>query len=134
MRNQRNERGTVYVIDEDESARTTLAALLESNSLSAKTFSSASEFLSHPKKKEDACILIEIRTPDVTTFDLHRKMASMGLKIPIIAISDCDSVIRQRASLVGAVSFFFRNPVNDRAVVDAVLWAINGAESRHEER
>jgi FixJ family two-component response regulator len=121
---------TVYVIDDDEPVRTALARLLRSANFNAEAFSSVDEFLGVPKKKEDACILVDIRMPGLTGFDLQQKLASNELKIPIIVISASDeTLIREHARQLGAVSFF-RKPVDDQALLDAVLWAVAGAR-RH---
>ncbi|HVP79418.1 MAG TPA: response regulator, partial [Thermodesulfobacteriota bacterium] len=65
----------VYVIDDDESVRRAFARLLRSANLGAETFSSAEEFLDSPKQKENACILIDIRMPGASGFDLQQKLA-----------------------------------------------------------
>ncbi len=118
---------TVYVIDDDESVRTSLARLLQSGGFKPETFSSVDDFLSEPKRKEDACILVDIRMPGLTGFDLQQKLASNELKIPVIVISASDeTLIREHARQLGAVSFF-RKPVDDQALFDAILWAIASA-------
>jgi FixJ family two-component response regulator len=118
---------TVYVIDDDASVRTALARLLRSANFNAETFSSADEFLKNPKQKQDACVLVDIRMPGSTGFDLQRQLVSTRVKLPVIVISASDeTLIREYARHLGAVSFF-RKPVDDQALLDAILWAIAGA-------
>jgi two-component system response regulator FixJ len=119
---------TVYVIDDDESVRTALARLLRSANFNAETFSSADEFLKNPKQKQDACILVDIRMPGSTGFDLQRQLVSTRVQLPVIVISASDeTAIREHARQLGAVSFF-RKPVDDQALLDAILWATSGRE------
>ncbi|HME45739.1 MAG TPA: response regulator [Syntrophorhabdales bacterium] len=116
----------VYVIDDDESVRTALGRLLRSANFKAETFASADEFLTNPKQKQDSCILIDIRMPGSTGFDLQEKLASSGVTIPAIVVSASDDeLIREHARQLGAVAFF-RKPVDDQALLDAILWAIAG--------
>jgi FixJ family two-component response regulator len=118
----------VYVIDDDESVRSGLVRLLRSADLHAETFSSADEFLNSPKQKQNACILIHIRKPGSTGFDLQQKLAASDMRIPVIVISASDDAqIRERARELGAVSFF-RKPVDDQALLDAIWWAISGTK------
>jgi FixJ family two-component response regulator len=118
----------VYVIDDDESVRSGLVRLLRSADLHAETFSSADEFLNSPKQKQNACILIDIRKPGSTGFDLQQKLAASDMRIPVIVISASDDAqIRERARELGAVSFF-RKPVDDQALLDAIWWAISGTK------
>jgi FixJ family two-component response regulator len=118
----------VYVIDDDESVRSALVRLLRSADLQAEAFSSVGEFLNSPKQKQNACILIDIRMPGSTGFDLQQKLAASDMRIPVIVISASDDAqIRERARELGAVSFF-RKPVDDQALLDAIWWAISGTK------
>jgi FixJ family two-component response regulator len=118
--------GMVYVIDDDESVRRAIGRLLRSVDLDVETFSSAEEFLRNPKQGQSACILIDIRMPGLTGFDLQRRLLSEGIQIPVIVISASDDVqIREHARELGA-QFFFRKPVDDQALLDAIWWAIEG--------
>jgi FixJ family two-component response regulator len=50
------------------------------------------------------------------------------MQIPVVVISASDDAqIRERARELGAVSFF-RKPVDDQALLDAIWWAISGAK------
>ena len=117
-------RSRVYVIDDDASVRKAFGRLLRSANLDAETFPSAEAFLSSPKEKENACIIIDIRMPGLTGFDLLGRPAPEGIQIPMIAISaHDDEETREHARELGAVSFF-RKPVDDQALLDAIWWVI----------
>ena len=116
----------VYVIDDDESVRKALKRLLRSADLDAETFSSAEEFLSDSREGQNACILIDIRMPGLTGFDLQKRLLSQGVRIPVIVISASDDVqTREHARELEAVNFF-RKPVDDQALLDAISWATAG--------
>ena len=117
----------VYVVDDDESVRRALARLLRSADLNAEMFSSADEFLNRPMQKKNSCILIDIQMPGSTGFGLQQKLTALGIGIPVIVISTSDDEqLRERARELGAVSFF-RKPIDDQALLDAIWWAISGA-------
>jgi FixJ family two-component response regulator len=119
-------RSLIYVIDDDASVRKAFGRLLRSANLDAETFSSAEEFLSSPKQKENACIIIDIRMPGLSGFDLQQRLSSEGTKIPVIVISASDDLeTREHAKELGAISFF-RKPIDDQALLDAIWWAISG--------
>ncbi len=118
----------VYVIDDDESVRKAMERLLRSANLKAETFSSADDFLDSPKQKKNSCILIDIRMPGATGFDLQEKLEASDIRIPVIVISASDDAqIRERARELGAISFF-RKPVDDQALLDAIWWAVSRTE------
>ena len=117
----------VYVIDDDESVRKALARLLRSASLRAETFSSPEEFLTGPRQEKDACVIADIRMPGSTGFDLQKAITAAGMRLPIIVVSASDDAqTRERARELGAAAFF-RKPVDDQALLDAIWWATSGA-------
>ncbi len=116
----------IYVIDDDESIRKAFKRLLRSVNFEVETFSSAEEFLKIEKACKNACIIIDIRMPRLTGFDLQRKLTDQGLRIPVIVISASDDAqTREGARELGAVAFF-RKPIDDQALLDAIDWAIQG--------
>lgn len=116
---------TVYVIDDDESIRKSFKRLFRSASLNVETFSSPDEFLASPIEEDNACILLDIRMPGTTGFDLQQELSDAGIRLPVIVISASDDEeTRDTARRLGATSFF-RKPVDDQALLDAILWAIS---------
>ena len=116
----------IYVIDDDESVRKAFKRLLRSVNHEVETFSCAEEFLQGQKANKDACIIIDIRMPGLTGFDLQRKLMAQGSRIPIIVISASDDAqVREQARELGAVAFF-RKPIDDQAFLDAITWAVSG--------
>jgi FixJ family two-component response regulator len=121
---------TIYVIDDDQSVRKAFERLLRSANLATKTFSSAEEFLKSLMENETGCIIMDLRMPGLTGFDLQKKIASLGIRMPVIVISASDDAqTRDRARDLGAVAFF-RKPVDDQALLDAIWWAIRGVEKK----
>jgi FixJ family two-component response regulator len=119
----------VYVIDDDESVRKSLARLLRSANLDAEAFSSPEEFLLRARQEENACIIADIRMPGSTGFDLEQKLTFHGIRTPVIVLSASDDAqTREHARRLGAVAFY-RKPVDDQALLDAVWWAISEARS-----
>ena len=118
-------RAVVYVIDDDESVRRAFSRLLRSVGFDVETFSSAEEFLGNPMQTHNACILMDIRMPGLTGFELQKRLVSQGIEIPVIVISASDDVqAREQARELGAVGFF-RKPVDDQALLDSIWWAIS---------
>ena len=122
------QRSMVCVIDDDESVRRGFERLLRSADLDVETFASAKDFLSSGRQDETACIIIDIRMPGSTGFDLQQELASRGIRMPVIVISATDDPqTREHARRLGAAAFF-RKPIDDQALLDAVWWAISGVK------
>ena len=113
----------VYLVDDDESVRRALQRLLRSAGFEVKAFSSAEAFLQSENLDVRACIVLDIRMPGLTGFDVQEKLASKGIRIPVITVSAFDDTeTRERARKLGAVAFF-RKPVDGQALIDAIHWA-----------
>jgi FixJ family two-component response regulator len=113
----------VYLIDDDESVRRALQRLLRSAGFEVKAFSSAESFLQCGNFDVGACIVLDIRMPGLTGFDVQEKLASMEIRIPVITVSAFDDAeSRERARELGATAFF-RKPVDGEALIDAIHWA-----------
>ena len=117
-----------YVIDDDESIRKAFERLLRSADLEVETFSSVEEFFSGERQGDNACVIVDMRMPGLTGFDLQRKLAARGKRMPVIVISASDDAqTREQARRLGAAAFF-RKPIDDQALLDAIWWVIAGAK------
>ncbi len=117
-----------YVIDDDESVRKAFQRLLRSANIDVETFSSVEEFFSGELQGDNACVIVDIRMPGSTGFDLQRELTSRGIQMPVIVISASDDAqTRELARRLGAAAFF-RKPIDDQALLDAIWWAISGTK------
>ena len=115
----------IYVIDDDESVRRAFQRLLRSAALEVETFASVEEFFGGERQRDNACIIVDMRMPGLTGFDLQRELASRGIRMPVIVISASDdAATREQARRLGAKAFF-RKPIDDQALLDAIWWAIS---------
>jgi FixJ family two-component response regulator len=79
--------GHIYLIDDDESMRTSLSRMLKDVGYIVEDFSSAVEFLEHSMPVAPAVILLDMQMPDVTGLDLQEKLVQLGRKTPIVFVS-----------------------------------------------
>jgi FixJ family two-component response regulator len=120
-------RSLVYVIDDDESMRRAFQLLFWSADFDVQAFRSGEEFLESAGLSEDSCIILDMRMPGMTGLELQKELASRKIRIPVVGVSAYDDApTRDLARASGAVAFF-RKPVDDRALIDAILWAMGGA-------
>ncbi len=112
----------VYIVDDDDSVRKGLSRLMQSAGLKSQDFSSAEQFLAEVDIHVDGCILLDITMPRMTGLQLQVELKKRGVDMPVIAVSARDDAsTRDMARELGA-SFFFRKPVDDQALLDAIKW------------
>ena len=115
--------GHIYLIDDDESMRTSLARMLGDVGYQVQEYASATEFLEKSLPLAPAVILLDMQMPDVTGLDLQKQLVSLGRKTPIVFISGQSHPHQIVQALKnGAVDFLFK-PFN----LEELLQAINEA-------
>ena len=116
--------GHIYLIDDDESMRTSLSGMLKDVGYIVEDFSSAVTFLEHSVPVAPAVILLDMQMPDMTGIDLQEKLLQLGRKTPIIFISGQSHPHQIVKSLKrGAVDFLFK-PFNLEDLLKAVADAL----------
>ena len=112
----------VYIIDDNESVRHALDRLIRSADMEPISCSSVDEFLTLNLQTDDSCVIADVLVPGTNTFHLPELLAERQLNMPVIFITASDTdENRQQAKLSGA-SAFFRKPVDDQALLDAISW------------
>ena len=113
-------RPLVSVVDDDESVRESLPDLLRELGYSARTFSSAEEFLASDCVGETQCLLLDIAMPGMKGPDLIQELTVRGQEIPIVFITaQADESVRPRVLGQGAVECLFK-PFSDTALFEAL--------------
>lgn len=119
----------VHVIDDDEAVRASLAFLLEMADLSARTYSSAPEFLLVAPTLSSGCIVTDVRMPDMNGLELVRRLRDMEIKLPVIVITGhADVPLAVEAMRAGVVDFL-EKPFDDTLLIAAIRSAL-GAQSK----
>jgi DNA-binding NtrC family response regulator len=117
----------VYVLDDDLSVREAVGSLIRSAGLSVRTFASAKEFLASLHRERPNCLVLDIRLPDISGFELQQELASRNIQIPIIFLTGHGDIpMSVRAIKAGALEFLTK-PFDD----DHLLEAIREAIARH---
>jgi two-component system response regulator FixJ len=125
------DRSVVYVIDDDEAARDSLAFLLRSAKLDVRTFESAVAFLEVSPAPGAGCVVTDIRMPQMTGLELLARLKSLDVALPVIVITGHGDVpLAVEAMKAGAVDFL-EKPFDDDLLLAAVRSALDRA---HEDR
>ncbi|MEN6440133.1 MAG: response regulator transcription factor [Syntrophobacter sp.] len=120
----KNDESVVFVIDDDASIRRSLERLLKSVGLAVKCFESAGEFLNSAHDAGAGCIVLDVRMPGLSGFDLQDRLTALHQSIPIIFLTGHGSIPQSvRAMKAGAVDFI-EKPFDNGVLIDAVNRAL----------
>lgn len=115
---------SVYVVDDEPSVCTAYARLLRSAKMQPRTFASVEEFMQADLSDEYACVISDVRMHGGGGLELIRMLTEAGLRWPVILVTAYDTAeTRELARQAGAAAYF-RKPVDDQALLDAIAWAL----------
>ena len=117
---------TVYVIEDDAYFRSALARLLRAYGFNFVGLPSIRAFMDADIDPDRACVVADIRLDDGEDgLTIPRRLTERGLNLPVIFLTAVDTEeMRAQARQAGAAAFF-RKPVADQALVDAIRWAVD---------
>jgi len=122
---------TVFIVDDDASARRGLARLVRAAGYNVEPYADASDLLAAVADTHNACLVLDARMPGMDGAELMAELTSRSISMPTIVVTaDEDPRTRRGAREMGAVAFF-RKPVDGPALLDAIAWALgNVADAR----
>ena len=125
---------TVFIVDDDRGVRQAIQDLVESVGLRAESFATGQEFLNRKRGADPSCLVLDVRLPQMSGLDFQRKLAELGLPIPIIFITaHGDIPMSVRALKSGAVEFLTK-PFRDQDLLDAIQQALQRDRAAREQR
>lgn len=115
----------VHVIDDDEAVRHSLGFLFESAGLAVRSHASAEAFLAIAPRLTAGCVLTDVRMPGMDGLTLQRKLAELGVCLPVIVMTGHGDVpIAVQALKAGALDFI-EKPFDDETLLAAVQAALD---------
>jgi FixJ family two-component response regulator len=109
----------ICVVDDDEDVRDSLDSLLQSASLSARTFSSAEEALACPDVAFCDCLITDYQMAELTGLDLAERLRAANPSLPVLLITAVNSIdVTRRAERVGVRHL--RKPFDGDVFLDMV--------------
>ena len=122
---------TVFIIDDDPSARRGLTRLVRAAGMNVESLSSAGDFLELGKFEGPGCIVLDVRMPEMTGPELQTELDEAEYSMPIIFLSaHADVETAAEAMKKGAVDFLTK-PVDRDDLLGAIHTSLaKDAENR----
>jgi FixJ family two-component response regulator len=120
----------VFVIDDDELVRDTVADLLHSVGLGAQAFGSAQEFLQTKLPDAPSCIVLDVRLPGTSGLEFQRTLANSNIKLPVIFISGHGDISMSVKAIKSGAKDFLTKPLREQELLDAVQACIEEDRAR----
>ncbi len=115
---------TVFVVDDDEAMRASLAALLDVLGFAVRTFSSAASFERYYRSDMTGCLVLDVRMPRQSGLDLYRQLLLDGKRLPVIFISAHADVPTAVAAMKSGAVEFLEKPFDRHMLLERVQAAM----------
>jgi two-component system response regulator FixJ len=121
----------ILIVDDDADVRDSLRALLESAGFEVRDFDSAKAVLADDSVAQGACLIADIRMPDMDGLTLQEELVRRKVGVPVIIVTGHGDVpLAVRAMKAGAVDFV-EKPFDDELLLQSIKQAL---ELRKESR
>jgi FixJ family two-component response regulator len=115
---------TIVVVEDDPSMRKAMQRILRLGGFAAALFDSAEEALESDAVTNAECLVLDVRLPGMSGFELYRQLTRSGTGTPAIFITAHDEpAVRAEAESLGASSYLPK-PFSGRDLLDAVTRAL----------
>lgn len=131
---QLTSQGNVYLIDDDAFILQVHAQLLGSIGLNVHCFTSSRAFLNQFLPLPCACILSDLRMPEIGGLQLQTELLERGVDTPIIFITGHADVSTAVEAMRRGAFDYVEKPVHGQQLLDRVNAALALSRERHHER
>jgi len=110
----------VHVIDDDEAVRRSLDFMLRSSGYEVQRWEDGIEFLKCVDRARQACVLLDVRMPEMDGLEVQSTMADRGINFPVVVLTghgDISTAVR--AMRAGAVDFL-EKPFSRERLLNAI--------------
>ena len=119
----------IAVVDDEESVRRALGRLIRSAGFGVETYGSGVEFMQSLQRHRPDCVVLDLRMPVVTGFDVQSALQRSGTPVPVVIITGDDSPDGRERTLRNGARAYLRKPVDDAMLIDAIHSALQAPGS-----
>jgi FixJ family two-component response regulator len=124
----------VYIVDDDEAVRTSLAWLLNSVNIQTECFDGPQAFLQSCDINKPSCLILDVRMPEISGFQLQEKLNELGAAIPVIFVSGHGDIPMSVRALQNGAIDFFEKPYNSQMLLERIQRTLKHVMDHQHER
>lgn len=124
----------VFFVDDDFRMRRAISRLLSTYGYNVKAYASAKEFLAERILPGPACLILDLKMPDISGLDVQQVLAQRDSCLPIIFVSGHADVTSSIRAMKGGAIDFLTKPFDDTQLIAAVQVALQRSQTAQEER
>ncbi|MDX2321518.1 MAG: response regulator [Moritella sp.] len=123
----------VYVVDDDESVRDSLAFMLEGYDVNVTTYAGGPTFLDNADIMLPGCVILDSRMPELRGQEVHAILRQCHSPLSIIFLTGHGDVSMAVDAFKSGAVDFFQKPVDGEKLLQAIILAAEKSLQRSEQ-
>ncbi len=124
----------VYVVDDESGIRESIRLLVKMVDLDVETFATFQEFHSAYDPDRPACLVLDIRMPEIGGIEALETLKAEDVVIPVIIITAYADVPTAIRAMKGGAVDFLEKPFNNQVLLDCIQQCLaQDAEKKREQ-
>jgi diguanylate cyclase (GGDEF)-like protein/PAS domain S-box-containing protein len=128
-----NRSPTVFLVDDDEGVRESIALFLREEGFAVEAFSSAADFLGTYSADREGCLVLDVTLPGMSGLALQETLAAKQLRVPIIFITGHGDVPMSVKAMKGGAFDLIEKPLDHARlslrIREAIEWDLDRRQS-----
>jgi len=113
----------IYIVDDDDGMRRALTVLITTIGYQAVAFAKPTEFLAKYDPSQPACLVLDVRMPEMSGLEVQQHLNKAGSMLPVILVSGHGDIPMAVQAMKDGAFDFLQKPFRDQELIDR----INGA-------
>jgi FixJ family two-component response regulator len=122
---------TVFVVDDEEPMRNALQRALSRHGLTVHTFTSGPEFLERYRPTPSACLLLDMKMPEMTGLELQAILNERRVELPVIFLTGAGDVPSAVIAMKAGAADFLEKPFDNETLTARIRQCIAAHARRH---
>jgi two-component system response regulator FixJ len=121
-------RETIFVVDDDEAVRDSMALLLAASGFTVQTFATGAEFLTAHDVDAGRCAIVDVHMPDIDGFAVVEALHARKLEMSVVLITGrSDAAVEARARTLG-VHPVLQKPLRKGMLIQTLRQALSSTK------
>ena len=123
----------IYIIEDDPSFRRSMERLVRASGFAVEAFDSARTFLENAVIRHPACLLLDVRLPDVDGMIFQKELGAKGFTLPVIFMTGHGTIPMGVQAMKNGAIDFLPKPFEKKDLLNAIERALERDRGDREE-
>jgi two-component system, LuxR family, response regulator FixJ len=124
---------TVFIVDDDDAVRDSLALLLDLHGYRTQAYGSAEDFLDRINEGIRGCMLLDLRLPGMTGLELQAALVTRKIALPILILTAHGDIATARHALKAGAFDFIEKPIDPERFIPSIEAALTADAAARED-